>query len=332
MTRDQLITQLQQEYAQRREQNLLEYERRTQEACERCPGLRALLEARHAAILSGVRTSLLAKRKVPEATAGLPDAMAGFNQQIARALVDARLAADCLQPVYTCADCRDEGYLYAPSRRMCPCMARELNQRMLAELGLTNDPQTFERFDESLFSAEPSTGGVSQREVAKANRNVCLRYADAFPATDTRDLLLLGKSGLGKTYLLHAIAHRVVEGGVMPMYLSAYRFFEQARKAYFDNNSDLLAPVMNAPLLLLDDLGTEPLMQNITITQFFNLLNERQLAGRHTVISTNLTLSELRERYTERITSRFLDATSCARLSFIGTDVRRNLKREVKAP
>ena len=42
------------------------------------------------------------------------------------------------------------------------------------------------------------------------------------------------------------------------------------------------------PLLLIDDLGTEPLMENITVTQLFNLLNERQNRGKHTVISTNL--------------------------------------------
>ena len=69
-------------------------------------------------------------------------------------------------------------------------------------------------------------------------------------------------------------------------------------------------------------------MNNITVTQLFNLLNERQMAGRHTVISTNLTMSEMQERYTERITSRFLDATGCRRLLFIGGDIRRNLKRK----
>ena len=81
-------------------------------------------------------------------------------------------------------------------------------------------------------------------------------------------------------------------------------------------------------LLLIDDLGTEPLMNNVTVTQLFNLLNERQMAGRHTVISTHLAMSELQERYTERISSRFLDATGCRRLVFIGADIRRNLKRK----
>ena len=83
------------------------------------------------------------------------------------------------------------------------------------------------------------------------------------------------------------------------------------------------------PLLLIDDLGTEPLMENITVTQLFNLLNERQNAKRHTVISTNLSVLELKARYTERITSRLLDETSCKLVKFIGEDIR---TRTVKPP
>jgi DNA replication protein DnaC len=66
-------------------------------------------------------------------------------------------------------------------------------------------------------------------------------------------------------------------------------------------------------------------MENITVTQLFNLLNERQSAGRHTVLSTNLNLEELRLRYTERIVSRLLDETRCRVVKFIGEDVRERL-------
>ena len=57
---------------------------------------------------------------------------------------------------------------------------------------------------------------------------------------------------------------------------------------------------------------------------WFNLINERQLRGKGTVISTNLNVEELRRRYTERITSRLLDGKQCMLLQFLGDDVRRN--------
>lgn len=327
MTRDQLVLALQQEYAHRREDNLRRFEEKTDAACERCPGLRELLNTRHSMVMRGVRTGILNAGKATTANAELPSAMANINERIAQALRAGGLDKDYLQPVYTCALCRDEGYTYTPSRRMCSCMAGELNRRMLAELGLSDGRQTFENFDESLFSAEADARGASQLQLALLAKRVCMAYADSFPATETRNLLITGKSGLGKTFMLHAIAHRLVERGVMPAYTSAYHMLEVARRAYMENNSDYMAGMMAAPLLLIDDLGTEPLMQNITVTQLFNLLNERQLAARHTVISTNLDMSELKERYTERITSRLMDASAWRKLTLVGDDVRKRLKR-----
>ena len=328
MTSEQIILQLQQEYARRREDNLILFEERQQQACERCPGLRELLHARHSAVMNGVRATLLSSNKSPSAGAGLSNLMVDLNRQIGEKLAQGGLPADALQPVYTCPVCRDEGYLYDPSRRMCECMRKEYHRRLLAESGVSENGSSFAAFDETLFAEEADEKGRSQRKSAIAIRDACLVYAETFPSTPVRDLLLMGKSGLGKTFMLQCIARRTAERGYLPLYTSAYRLFETARKAYIENNSDLLSSMMEAPLLLIDDLGTEPLLNNVTVTQLFNLLNERQMAGRHTVISTNLSMSELQERYTERITSRFLDAASCRRMVFIGDDIRRKLKRK----
>ena len=76
-------------------------------------------------------------------------------------------------------------------------------------------------------------------------------------------------------------------------------------------------------MLMVDDLGSEPLMQNITVEQLFHLINERQRRGLSTVISTNLTLKELRERYTERIASRLNDPKNCEIIILEGRDLRK---------
>ena len=77
------------------------------------------------------------------------------------------------------------------------------------------------------------------------------------------------------------------------------------------------------PMLLIDDLGTEPMMRNITVEYLFTLLNERAAAKRHTVVATNLTPTQLRERYGERVASRLLDKTCTAPVLFTGKDLRR---------
>lgn len=321
MTRERVMQQLQQEYADRRDANMRAYELRVEEACERCPGLRELIDARRNALMSGMRNALYPVKKNEQANAALPQTIARYNERIAQTLAAAGLTADALKPVYTCELCKDEGYVYAPSRKMCSCFEEELNRRMLDELGL-KPSQTFEKFDDSFFSDEPVMGKLSQRMMIRRIRDICEHYADEYPETEVYDLLFTGKSGLGKTFLMQSIARRVSERGYGVIYLSAYHLLDTMRKAYFENNTDRLRPLMDAPLLLVDDLGTEPLMENITVTQLFNLLNERQNAERHTVLSTNLTISELKARYTERIASRLMDERQCRILKFIGEDIR----------
>ncbi len=75
--------------------------------------------------------------------------------------------------------------------------------------------------------------------------------------------------------------------------------------------------------MLIDDLGTEPMMRNITVEYLFTLLNERMAAKRHTVVATNLTPVQLQERYGERVASRLLDKTCCAPVQLRGRDLRK---------
>ena len=97
---------------------------------------------------------------------------------------------------------------------------------------------------------------------------------------------------------------------------------EILRKSYFDNEPEGTAELLDAEVLMIDDLGSEPLLQNITVEQLFNLLNERQNRNLSTVISTNLDMAKFRERYTERIASRLRDGRWCKVLNLLGKDIR----------
>ena len=117
------------------------------------------------------------------------------------------------------------------------------------------------------------------------------------------------------------MAARLIERGHQVLLISAYRFLETARRSYFEADGQL-EDLIASPVLMLDDLGSEPMMQNITIEQLFNLINERQRRNLATVISTNLNLAELRNRYTERIASRISDRQQCEFLQLRGRDLR----------
>ena len=320
-----MISSLQQTYIQKQNDNLYHHEEKVNAICEQVPGLAPLIQQRHLSIMNGIRSGLngLDKKAVSHTT--LPSLLQEYNKKIAALLEAHNFPKNALDPEYACNLCKDEGYLLTPSRHMCSCMKQKLETMMLEEIGLADNIETFENYNANLFSQDYVQQGTTQRQNAQSNKRSCEQYADSFPNTTPLDLLLNGSSGLGKTYLLHAIAHRVIHNGYFPMYTSAFQFFTLARRSHMENNPDLLTSYYEAPLLLLDDLGTEPLLQNITIVQLFALLNERQLTGKHTVISTNLSFAELKERYTERISSRMLDPTRVKRLIFIGQDIRSKL-------
>ena len=133
--------------------------------------------------------------------------------------------------------------------------------------------------------------------------------------------MLTGPSGLGKTFLLRAMAARLIERDIQVILMSTYDYLQLARQEYF-GGANTTEELLSAEVLMLDDLGSEPLIQNITVEQIFRLINERQNRNLATVISTNLRLEELRERYTERVASRITDTRTGTVIPLAGEDIR----------
>ena len=76
---------------------------------------------------------------------------------------------------------------------------------------------------------------------------------------------------------------------------------------------------MQCDLLIIDDLGTE--MPGAFVTAaFYNLLNERLLAGKSMIISTNLNNEEIAKRYTMQVASRLRG--DFKGMTFLGDDIR----------
>ncbi|MBP3637455.1 MAG: ATP-binding protein [Clostridia bacterium] len=319
--RNAILRDLQAEYEQQRMRNDQENQRRLVQATAACPEIADLMDDRQSMIFAGLRGILDGRVQGDD----LPARMDVMNGRIAALLTQHGFAADYLEPVYRCAKCKDTGYVGEPVKDMCECMRSAFYARLYQQVGLGEKaPQTFESFDLNVFPDKQVEGQtLTQRQMMQMIRDMCQGWADQYPRAETSDMLLTGPSGLGKTFLMHAMAKRLLDRGFNVLMMSAYRFLEVARKAYFSGQNGELDSLMEADVLLLDDLGSEPLMENITIVQLFNLINERQTAGKGTVISTNLSVKELRDRYTERIASRLTDKRQCTLVRFMGEDVRR---------
>ena len=77
---------------------------------------------------------------------------------------------------------------------------------------------------------------------------------------------------------------------------------------------------LNCDALIIDDLGTEPMLKNITQEYLYNIINLRQINKKATLISTNLIPEQLVLRYSLRTMSR-LNNKQLSKLYYFNTAV-----------
>lgn len=322
--RENILREIETEYETLRAENRVEEARRLAEASAADPMIGALVAERMRLFQEGARDALSNPVQAREIAANLTRRIAAIQQQLRNKLVTQGFREDYLQPVYRCEKCNDTGYTGDLIHERCDCYKHRMRNR------IANDPshgldsrETFEAYDASIFPETPcGDSGTTQRAAMEARRALLETYASDYPANPRRNLLLYGGSGLGKTYLMNCIGNRIHQRGDEVLKLTAYQLSERIRASVFDRSPDSFTSLLEVPLLLLDDLGVEPLFNNLTVENLFTLVNERSLAGLHTIISTNLQLDELRARYTERVASRLLDKRSTVIIRFNGRDVR----------
>ena len=316
--REDLLKELESEYEQIRSANEQEETLRRNRIREQEPEIDQLVREREELIFGTLRNIL----KGSTETGNLSERMEKLLAEIREKLKEKGYPEDYLAPVYRCPVCRDTGKTGELIKEPCECLKKAYQRKLREKIGLTGDKrETFETFDLNVFPEEKIPGQeFTQRGIMRLYRATCEKWANEYPDSPYRDMVLTGGTGLGKTFLLRAMAERLIERDRNVLIISAYRMLEMLRKSYFENE-DSASELLNAEILMIDDLGSEPLMQNVTVEQLFNLLNERQNRGLSTVISTNLDMAKFRERYTERIASRLSDSR-CKILNLLGKDIR----------
>ena len=317
--REDLLRELETEYDQIRVENEGLENARKEKIRTEYPEIYTLVLEREELVFGTMRAILKGNAK----TENLPEKMERLSAEIRHRLIAAGFPANYLAPIYRCQACKDTGRTGELIKEPCECLKKAYQRKLRSAIGLDGEKrENFETFELSLFPDEPLPGkNYSQRMLMKKRRDDCKEWADQYPDVPCRNMLLTGKSGLGKTFLLRAVAERLIERDVNVLIISAYKLLEIVRKAYFSNEENA-GEISEIEVLMIDDLGSEPLMQNVTVEQLFNLLNERQNRGLSTVISTNLTMPELQGRYTERVASRLRDKNNWKVITLEGKDIR----------
>ena len=219
-----------------------------------------------------------------------------------------------------CSRCGGSGYL---GSAMCECLAELCRQEQKKELSLlSGNKESFSQFRLEYYSDQiDSRYGASPRAIMELNFKKCRQYAASF-TEHAGNLLFVGGTGLGKTFLSACIAGAVADRGYSVMYETAARLFTKLERAKFGGSEEerQMAKMLNqCDLLIIDDLGTEMPVPFVTAA-LYSLLNDRLLEGKPMVISTNLNVDEMARRYSPQIASRLHG--SFDRLTFVGEDIR----------
>lgn len=249
------------------------------------------------------------------ALSDLKAALSDLSEKKKRLLASAGLPADYLAPVYDCPDCEDTGYLHGEK---CHCFKQQMISLLYEQSNIHKmlETENFSRLSYEYYSGEDLA--AFERAVG-----ICRAFVKEFDKK-YGNLFFYGTVGCGKSFLSCCVAKELIESGHSVIYFSATGLFEFLSRYSFDyknkeNLYNAFEDLYNCDLVIIDDLGTE--MTNSFVTsELFSCLNERHIRKKATVISTNLSLGELRDRYSDRIFSRITSNYEVCRLS--GQDIR----------
>ena len=316
------------EYDQRQYTAEREKKERIREIYEALPAVKRLDDEIASESLEAARAAVLKKKEQQNIS---QERLLFLRDQKKRLLMEAGYPANYMETWYVCPDCRDTGYI---GQEKCRCFKKLEARQYLEQSGLKDvlEKENFSSYSEEYYDDSMPLEPKGETVLAYMRKIVerCRTYAERFE-TEKGNLLFTGPSGTGKTFLTHCIANELLSEGTDVYYLTApeladlvagRRFGEKERDEY----AARYARVMECDLLILDDLGTE-WMNALIGAELFNCLNERQVRGKFCIISTNLSLRKLSERYSERILSRIIGHYSI--LELIGADIR--IQKSIKS-
>lgn len=222
---------------------------------------------------------------------------------------------DYLELQYDCINCKDTGYV---DGQKCFCFAKYqidtiYNFSQMTDLIRTDN---FETLSRNYYEGDALARFDDAVET-------CKNFVRNFNS-DYHNLLFYGTVGTGKTFLSSCVANELLKKGNSIIYVSAVQLFQTISNHIFSNDKEIFMQISDAlltcDLLIIDDLGTES-TNDFTRSRLFDLVNERCLRRKSLIISTNLSLEDIRTRYSDRVFSRIY--SNFERIHLYGTkDIR----------
>lgn len=314
----EVIARARDRLAQAKTERETQNRQRLQEAYEKLPRLRQIDMQLRQTMIAATRAAFSGG----DAVRAMEQARAENQalQQERKALAEANFAPGYLDEEPICPICGGNGYM---GSNMCRCLAELCRQEQRKELTLlSGGNESFDKFRLDVYPDQfDPASGVIPRRIMQQNLEYCREYAARF-SRNAENLLFVGNTGLGKTFLSACIARAVADRGYSVVYETASHLFAKLERAKFDGDEEARKETrryQNCDLLIVDDLGTEMPGQFVTAA-LYSLVNDRLLENKPMVISTNLIVDEMERRYSPQIASRLYGGFQM--LPFVGEDIR----------
>lgn len=306
------------EYEQKRRNSEIDLENRKKELYKRVPRLEEIDDEIKKISINKTK-NILTNELTENLNTELENKLLYLKNEKKEILKKEKINEDFFKQKYECEKCKDTGYIKYENQKtqMCNCLKQKLINISYNKSNLSNlQKENFENFDINKFSdkinLEKYKMNISPRENINTIKKASQNFVENFENPDTKNLFFTGNTGLGKTYMTNCIANELLKRGKTVLYQTAPVLLETIIDNKFNkyktaNTNEFYNQVLEADLLIIDDLGTE-VPNSMKISELFTILNARALNLNNkltrTIISTNLSIEQIFNIYEERIGSR----------------------------
>lgn len=181
---------------------------------------------------------------------------------------------------------------------ICKCKVEENRRKEEAEKK-RQEMQRLERLKASSFmDAKMKTAKLENYQVNEDNRkayNLACNYVKKFGEMykDHQGLLLWGPVGTGKSYTAACIANELLDQ-MVPVVMTSFVKILQNIQSNHDEEEKIMAVLNAAKLLIIDDLRAER-STDYGFEKVFNIIDSRYLSGKPLILTTNMTLKDMKE-------------------------------------
>lgn len=220
-------------------------------------------------------------------------------------------------PKFDCETCNDTGVL---SGKFCDCFKKRYYETLCDFLGIGQIRSL--SFSDVDFS---KVKDAKQRKKLESNYKLFKKYCDKYPSVKYKNALIMGGTGVGKSYLMYAVANEFMKNGFSVLYVSAIKLNSlmlSYHTSFVSERDVYLADIIDCDMLIIDDLGSEQKIKNVTDEYLLKILDEREKADKPVFVTTNLNEEQLKNSYNERVFSRLFNVNKTIISNIDGNDLR----------